>query len=46
MVDQRRIMILLLVKADMGIEGFEEGLIGMKKGETKELTLYFAGRVQ
>ena len=30
---------LVVGEGSMGIDGFEEGLIGMKKGETKELTL-------
>ena len=30
---------LVVGEGDMGIDGFEEGLVGMKKGETKELTL-------
>lgn len=30
---------LVVGEGDMGIDGFEDGLIGMKKGETKELTL-------
>lgn len=30
---------LVVGEGDMGIDGFEDGLVGMKKGETKELTL-------
>ena len=39
MVDQQQDYDLVVGEGSMGIDGFEEGLIGMKKGETKELTL-------